>query len=128
METSIQRRRFLGRLAAVMGGLVALPALATPALARSRRRFYGGGWGGYPYNRRSISRRRYWGPGYGGGYYGGGYYGGGYRGGYAAPGYYAPPRIIVQPPPVYYGPGGGYYPPFSRIDTPARDALALLEA
>jgi hypothetical protein len=59
------RRGFIKRLAAVVGGLAAVPVLARPAQAgRSRWR---GGWGGYGYggwSRRSWSHRRFWGPGF----------------------------------------------------------------
>jgi len=129
MEKIIPRRGFLGHLGAILGGLIAVPALTTSAQARSRRRFYGGwgGYRGYPIYRRNSHRRFGYGYGYGGYRYGG--YGG-YAPGYYAPGagYYAPaPRVIV-PAPRYYGPPvGGYYPPMIRLDTPARDALALLE-
>ena len=134
MEIPMERRRFLGRLVAALGGLAVVPAMATNALARSSRRrgfYYGGGWGGYGYGgyrgrlsssrrrklyRQRSSDRRFYGPRYG-------YPGYAPRSYYApAPGYFAPP-----PPPVFYGPPGGYFPPFSRLNTPARDALALLE-
>jgi len=147
-NTNVDRRGFLGRLVTAVAGLVAVPLMAAPALARSRRRFgyggfgggYGGGYGGYPGGFYRGSNRRYYsgggynyggyGGGYGGGYpaYGGGGYNGGYGGGY----------------PVYGGGGygggyGGYggYQPGVQIYIPMKaprntpkylDALSLLEA
>jgi hypothetical protein len=119
------RRGFLGRLAAMVGGLGLLSALPRPALAgrSTRRRYgYGGyGYGGYgvPYGGygRIPSRRR----GYGG-------YGYGYPGGYGGP--YVQPYFVPAPPPFYgpYGPPRGIY---LRLNGPARprvtDALSLLE-
>jgi len=60
----------------LMGGLAALSMAAVPAAADAQH-YYGGGYGGYGYD------RGYHGDGYGAGYYGrsyyqrGGYYGGG---------------------------------------------------
>src|SRR4051794_12427191 len=90
MDTNqVNRRGFLGRLAAIVGGLAVVPTLAQPAMAgRSRWRRYGG-WG-YGGPRWTTHRRRFYGygPGYYGGYGGwGGYgYGPGYNG--FGPGFY----------------------------------------
>jgi hypothetical protein len=127
MENSkADRRGFLRKMIAVVGGLAAVPMLSRPAQAgRSHWRGYGYGY------RRSRSRRRWGGygyPGYGGwGGYGPRYYGRGY---YRAPygGYYSP----------YYGGWGGYgYPGYGgygvgipmlkREEPRAIDALSLLE-
>jgi len=116
MENAQSRRGFLGRLAALAGGLLAIPAMGGTALAgRSRRRFgWGGGYGGY-YRRGSSHRRYYGGYGFGRPYYGG---------------YYRPVA-----PPAFYGPGyyapapSYYYPPLmKRQATPFPDPLGLLEA
>ncbi len=122
------RRGFLGRLAAVCGGLAAVPMLSRPAHARSHRR---GGWGGG----RWSSGRRFWGGygyggyGYPGGFYSRGYYGIPYGGGYYG-GYYSAPAY-----PNYGGWGGyggyggyNYYPPMLKREAPkAIDAFKLLE-
>jgi len=136
-DRTVNRRGFLGRLAAVFGGLAAIPALASPAWARSRVRlgFPGYGYGyGYGFSRGSSlrrfyggSNRRYYGGGYGyPPYYGGGGYGGGYYRPYT-PQYYAPAPVPYYGP--SYGPPGGLY---FRLNGPAKrpitDALALLEA
>jgi len=127
------RRGFLKRLVAAVGGLTLIPAFAGTAQAgRSRFR----GWGGYGYGYPRRSHRRFYGgfPGYGGyGYpgrggfapgiynrgYNGGYYGGGmpYGGGFYRP--------VV--PVVPYG--GGYYPPILKLNKPrlVGDPLSLLE-
>jgi len=133
MEPRASRRRFLGRLAAVLGGLAAVPGFAQPALAgRSRRRWGWGGWGGRGfYGRRSGWRSGFRGYGYGRGFYGGwgGYGGYGIRpfGGYGVP-YVRPYGGYYGPGPGYYG--GGYYPPMilKRQASPLPDALGLLEA
>jgi len=126
-DRTVNRRGFLGRLAAVFGGLAAIPALASPAFARSRVRF---GFPGYGFGRgfRSSHYRRFYGGGYG--YppaYGG--YGGYYR---PYQPYYAPAPYVPAPAPYYspyYGQPGGIY---FRLNGPAKrpitDALALLEA
>lgn len=132
-DKSFNRRGFFGRVAAVVGGLVAIPALAQPAQARSWRRGWGWGWG---------SHRRFWGyPGYYGGYGGFGprfyggfgprFYGGGgpffySRGYYSAP--YAAPYYAPAPYAPYYG--GGYYPPpgiYLRLNGPAKASSAALK-
>ena len=98
METPMPRRQFLGRLAAILGGLAAVDVLGTTAQAGPRRRFFGG----IPVYR--GNGRRYVNSGYGGNaprtYL------------TPAPGYYAPPpRVYVAPPRSYRRPGGSYIPP-----------------
>jgi hypothetical protein len=144
MTASTDRRRFLGRLAAVVG--LGLPMAAQPAWAGwSRRRGYGrfgglggfGGFGGYGRYGRFGSGRYYggWsrrgmlGRGFGGfGYPGVGGYGiGGFGypgvGGYGGMGGFGYPGI-------YGGWGGfGYAPDLKRNPLKASQAaLALLEA
>lgn len=121
------RRGFLGRLAAICGGLAVVPMLSRRAHARSHRR---GGWG---WGRWSSGRRFWGGYGYPGGFYSRGYYGIPSSGYYGIPyggyyrGYYSAP---VYP---YYGGWGGYggynyYPPMLKRDAPkAIDAFKLLE-
>jgi hypothetical protein len=137
MENSkADRRGFLRKMVAVVGGLAAVPMLSRPAQAgRSHRRGYGygyrrssfrRGWGGYGY-------RGFYGPGY---YYGRGYYRAPYGGYYYGRGYYGAPYGGYYSP--YYGGWGGYgYPgyggygvgvPMLKRDEPrAIDALSLLE-
>jgi len=133
MQGQINNRRgFLRRLAAVVGGMAAIPVLARPAQAgRSRYRGgwgYGGfrgypGYGGYGY-RRVSSHRRYWGGGVPYGGYGGGYYGGFGRGLYGG-GLYSPFQGGVAPYNFY---NGGYYPPILKLQkSKVMDPLALLE-
>src|SRR5512135_3000959 len=123
-DRKADRRGFLRKMVAVVGGLAAIPMLSRPAQAgRSHWR----GWGGYGYGYRRSSFRRGWRgyPGYGG--YGPGFYG---RGFYGAPygGFYSP----------YYGGYGGYgvpgyggygvgIPIMKREEPRAIDALSLLE-
>jgi len=128
---SLDRRGFLGRLAATVLGVGGLALAGRPAHASTRRRGVFGGWG--PFGGGGYGR------GYGGGYgvpYGGGYgvpYGGGYGqpygGGYGVPyggGYGVP----------YGGGYGGYgYPGvryrFRSLNGPpkpkAKHVLDLLE-
>jgi hypothetical protein len=130
MESTQNRRGFLGRVAAAVCGLAALSGTAQPTEAGWSRRRWGYGW------RRGSGWRRGWGyggSGYGRGfgygayrpYYGGGWgYGGGYRpyyggwgGGYGG---------YVRPMPYYGGPA--YYPPMMKRTPAVADPLSLLEA
>ena len=135
--TATNRRGFLKRLAAVCGGLAAIPVLATSVNARSIRRGWGlGGWGGRSFRRGwgfgapgLYGRGFYGAPFYGGGYYGPGMYGRGYFGGGIAPvpfgGYYGGGYYPAPPIGGYYG---GYYTPILKLEKKqAVDALALLE-
>jgi len=131
------RRGFLTRLAAVVGGLAAVPVLARPAQAG--RSHWRGGWGGYGfggYGRRSWSHRRYWGGypygGFGGYPYGG--YGGygfapryyNYNGGFYGGGIYRPFQGGIGPYNFYNG--GGFYPPMLKLQkAKVMDPLALLD-
>lgn len=153
-EQTNDRRRFLGRVLTLFGGLMATPLLSRPALARSSRRRWGyGGWGGYRgYRGGSSSRRRFYGgPGFYGGprFYGppvyrgyGGYgvpYGGGYGvpygGGYGVPygggyghGFYGAPYGGYGAP-GFFGGGRGIYLRLNDV-APAKSAasaLSLLE-
>ncbi len=129
MQSSMENRRgFIKRLAAVVGGLAAVPVLARPAQAG--RSHWRGGWGGYGYGgwgRRSWSHRRFWGPGlpyggYGGWGYGPGFWNGGSYGGRI----YRPFRGGIGPYNYYYG--SGYYPPMLKLQkSKVMDPLALLE-
>jgi hypothetical protein len=143
MENSkADRRGFLRKMVAVVGGLAAVPMLSRTAQAgRSHWRGYGygyrrsgyrRGWGGYRY------RGYGYGPGYYRGYSGvpyGGYYGRGYSGvpygGYYGRGYSGVPYGGYYGP--YYGGYGGYggygvgIPMLKREEPRAIDALSLLE-
>ncbi len=127
MQSGMENRRgFIKRLAAVVGGLAAIPVLARPAQAgRSRWR---GGYGGYGgWGRRSFSRRRFWGPGIPYGGYGGwgGYNPGIYNRYYYGGGLYSPFQGGVVPYNLYRG---GYYPPVMKLQkSQVMDPLALLD-
>lgn len=128
MDTGpLNRRGFISRLAAAVGGLAVVPLLAQPARAgRStwRRRFgygYGyGGWGGYYAPRYRIStHRRFYGPRF---------YGAPYPPVYGGPRFYGPAYGPPVPPPVYGPAYGPYYPPLLKRTPRVADPLALLEA
>jgi hypothetical protein len=118
--TAMDRRGFLGRLGAVVGGLALIGAGAQPAEARSRRRW---GWGGQAWG---GSRRRY-----GGGAYPG--YNYGYQPQYyGAPMYYNRGFGGVRYRRQFYGaprtyPGAPVYVPMSGRTTSRTDVLRLLE-
>lgn len=121
------RRGFLGKLVAVVGGLAAVPMLSRPALAgRSHWR----GWGGYGYGMRRSGIR----PGYGGyggiGGYGNGFYNRGFNVSPYGGGIYSPGFGGYGGYPGYGG-YGGYgvgIPILKRDDRRAIDVLSLLES
>ncbi|MBX6311491.1 MAG: hypothetical protein IRY99_00995 [Isosphaeraceae bacterium] len=128
------RRGFLGRVAAVLGGLAAVPALARPAQA-GRTTWRRWGWGPYyrRWTRTTFRFRRFYGGPYGG-YYGPRFYGPGFYG--YGPGFYGPGyvpfggfQLRIYRGPGFYGPGYyGGYPPILKRDKPFPDPLSLLEA